>query len=327
MFCVFHYKNNHKLEYQMLYHGSTIESLDVLSQEQLFLKTLFSFSTRFNVAKSFATGSILIIDNVSVSLYCGTLKGADVTWISKWNESEIIILPTTYYNWKEIKQETRIRNNWHVRSNIKIYLSSNYISNEDPLKAHSDNILSTIKPNYDTLQNSKYNHIKNWFDEEFGLNKTDAENYFNLFIKNGYYTFEFIHDIQSRQELLELGVKKAHVRKLLRKIRSMATIKIGKMPQNGTKNVEEENMYRSTDIKYQYRSQTLISRTIAGTQRRLRNTCDDKNCEFMHADTVPANQFAPFTKAEREHIAKFHQHLHLRLKNQEELLSIHDVKM
>eukprot|EP01084_Bolivina_argentea_P317820 551067_1 len=46
---VFHYKNKNKLNYKRLYHGSTISSLDGLSREQLFLKTLFSFSTQFAV--------------------------------------------------------------------------------------------------------------------------------------------------------------------------------------------------------------------------------------------------------------------------------------
>ena len=48
---VFHYKNDNKLRCKMLFHGSTISTLDELSQEQLFLKTLFSFSTQFAVAK------------------------------------------------------------------------------------------------------------------------------------------------------------------------------------------------------------------------------------------------------------------------------------
>eukprot|EP01084_Bolivina_argentea_P233172 392794_1 len=314
MYSVFHYKNMNKMQCQILYHGSSIQSLDVLSQEQLFLKTLFSFSTRFDVAKSFATGSILIIDNISESLYCGTLKGADVTWISKWDESEIIILPTTYYNWREIKNEERIRNNWNVKSNIKIYFSSDYVSNNDPLKAHSDNILSTVKPNYDQLYNNinrKYKHIKDWLQHsDLGLNKTDVNNYFNSFIDNGYYTFKFIKDID-KEELIELGVKRAHIKTFLRKI-SALKIEIPKISSN----VDEDKKCDETNIQYQ-QSQTTISRTLARNQRRVRDTCDDENCEFIDADTIPTNQFAPFTKAEREHISKFHQYLHLRLKNNE----------
>eukprot|EP01084_Bolivina_argentea_P017064 31882_1 len=55
---VFHYKNKQQPKIMRLYHGSTIESFDKLSQEQLFLKTLFSFSKQFAVASTFATGSI-----------------------------------------------------------------------------------------------------------------------------------------------------------------------------------------------------------------------------------------------------------------------------
>eukprot|EP01084_Bolivina_argentea_P258888 436629_1 len=75
---VFHYENKNETLPSRLHHGSEIVSLDPLSQEQLFLPTLWSFTTEFLIAKAFSTGSIWIMDNVDKALRSGIVTGADI---------------------------------------------------------------------------------------------------------------------------------------------------------------------------------------------------------------------------------------------------------
>eukprot|EP01084_Bolivina_argentea_P318611 552561_1 len=304
MYRVFHYQNKNK--FKKLFHGSTISSLDELSQEQLFLKTLFSFSTQFGVAKSFATGSILVVDNVDDGLFSGRLKGADVTWISKWNEAEFVILPTTYYGWKLMQKQEKIKNHWIVGSHINVYIASDFISNNDPLATHTDTTLPQMQPEY-----NKYKDIRDWFDNEVRLHVDDNKKYYNLFIENGYDTLETIA-LMGCEELKEIGVtKKGHILKIKSVISKLKTMLNEEEEQNS-----EEEVVDSHNTQEQYATNTF---TISEMGSRRRNICDDVNCELQHADTVPTNQFAmdQFSKAEREHIAKFHIHLHLRLHSRE----------
>eukprot|EP01083_Nonionella_stella_P053305 141031_1 len=96
-------------------------SLDVLSQEQLFLKTLTSFSTKLDIATRFASGMILVINNVYQALVCGDLKAADVSWISCYSEWEYIVLPTTFNNFKQLSYEEVWKRQWIVMKSIKVY--------------------------------------------------------------------------------------------------------------------------------------------------------------------------------------------------------------
>eukprot|EP01084_Bolivina_argentea_P098738 177455_1 len=142
---VFHYKNEEQSPCSMLYHGSTIQSLDPLSQEQLFLKTMFSFSTNMDVAAKFATGTVLIIDYAQSALYDGRLKGADVSWISAFKqEAEYIILPTTFYKWRKVHRQG-------IGPNINVYITADYISNFNSLCVHADTVIPKMKPNYNVL--------------------------------------------------------------------------------------------------------------------------------------------------------------------------------
>eukprot|EP01084_Bolivina_argentea_P318610 552560_1 len=304
MYRVFHYQNKNK--FKKLFHGSTISSLDELSQEQLFLKTLFSFSTQFGVAKSFATGSILVVDNVDDGLFSGRLKGADVTWISKWNEAEFVILPTTYYGWKLMQKQEKIKNHWIVGSHINVYIASDFISNNDPLATHTDTTLPQMQPEY-----NKYKDIRDWFDNEVRLHVDDNKKYYNLFVENGYDTLEVI-GFMELDDLKDIGItKKGHVKKIRREIG-----KLRKMFDEEEKQKNCEVDADNTKDQIQYETNAF---TIDYMSTRRRNMCDDDNCEFKHADTVPTNQFAMngFSKADREHISKFHQHLHHRLLDRE----------
>eukprot|EP00486_Rosalina_sp_Unknown_P012660 CAMPEP_0201592974 /NCGR_PEP_ID=MMETSP0190_2-20130828/190707_1 /ASSEMBLY_ACC=CAM_ASM_000263 /TAXON_ID=37353 /ORGANISM="Rosalina sp." /LENGTH=565 /DNA_ID=CAMNT_0048051957 /DNA_START=765 /DNA_END=2459 /DNA_ORIENTATION=+ len=98
---IFHYKQD-KPEcdrIKHLFHGSTLQSFDKLSQEQVSLPTVFSFTTDVNVAKSFVknNGSLWVIEDVYDGLYSGKLIGADVSWLSAFSgEKEYIVLPTEY---------------------------------------------------------------------------------------------------------------------------------------------------------------------------------------------------------------------------------------
>eukprot|EP01084_Bolivina_argentea_P009455 17651_1 len=146
---VFHFQNPDQPQIEALYHGSSNNVLDGFSQEELFLKTLWSFSTDINVASVFSTGSVLVLNNVSASLYSGVLKGADISWISLFDqEAEYIILPTTCYRFKNVKIQGF--------ENLNIYTTKDYISNHNPFATHTDIVLPKMAPNYEDLM-----HISN----------------------------------------------------------------------------------------------------------------------------------------------------------------------
>eukprot|EP01084_Bolivina_argentea_P034405 63664_1 len=104
IYSVLHYKNDQQ-QPKILFHGSANPSLDQFSQEELLLKTFCSFTTEFSIAKKFATGSILVITQVDERLRSGQLKGANVSWISPYDEYEWIILPTIFHSWREMSKQ------------------------------------------------------------------------------------------------------------------------------------------------------------------------------------------------------------------------------
>eukprot|EP01084_Bolivina_argentea_P131408 231945_1 len=232
---VFHYKNENQKHYRnkgrmsMLFHGSIIEQLDVLSQDQLFLRTMTSFSTNFGVAKSFATGMILVIDNAFDSLFDGTLKGADVSWINIFEECEYIILPTTFNNWTQMKHSEVVLRRWIVSSDVNIYVTNQYKSNKNPLTPFTDDICSEINISYDEYKinatvdipvqntcsetNDSYdtetndNQIWVWFQKEVKLNEEFNKKYFDIMIENGFDTIDGIKEIEDNH-LMMIGIKK-----------------------------------------------------------------------------------------------------------------------
>eukprot|EP01084_Bolivina_argentea_P116066 206297_1 len=162
---------------------------------------------------------------------------------------------------------------------------------------------------YDYIQNDIYNVdkcIKDWFDTEIGLRNIDSIKYFNLFIENGYDTFELIKDIEC-VDLNEIGiVKKGHVNKIVKKINELNKYLDTKKKQQ---NIEQIQTIMN-DIH-----ECKITNNYLYLPYRIRGIPVICNCDWINHDTIPINQFAPISKEDREHIAKFHQDLHHRLLN------------
>ena len=228
---VFHYKNDNQHKILQLYHGSSVKELDQLSQEQVFLKTVFSFSKNFAVAAEFATGSVWVVDNVYEGIYSGRIKGADVSWISKWDEAEYIILPTTFYQFREMTKQEIQENQWSVKSYINIYITEKCISNNDGLCIHGDQSLSELTPNYESFiesnsnqdrmrnQHKKQEEVMDWFKSIGFVKFEDEMNYYNLFIENGYETLDDIAYMTETDLRKEIGIRKGgHIKKLMRAI-------------------------------------------------------------------------------------------------------------
>eukprot|EP01084_Bolivina_argentea_P319416 554028_1 len=108
---VLHYKNK-QFEQNMynnisqkLYHGSQELQLNGYDKDQFFFKTITSFSTKSCIAKGFTKtiGFIFIINKAMEGLFNGDLRGANVQWLSNFDEYEYVLLPTTYNNISESK--------------------------------------------------------------------------------------------------------------------------------------------------------------------------------------------------------------------------------
>eukprot|EP01084_Bolivina_argentea_P034408 63671_1 len=295
IYSVLHYKNDQQ-QPKILFHGSANPSLDQFSQEELLLKTFCSFTTEFSIAKKFATGSILVITQVDERLRSGQLKGANVSWISPYDEYEWIILPTIFHSWREMSKQEIIDNGWTIGNDIKVYITNDYESN-------------IYNANYHDLPGSITNMdeaIKHWFDNELRLRVTDSMNYFDLFIENGYNTFELIKEISCADDLNAMGIIKiAHVNYMLKKIKILDEfLNLLTIEQNEvTAEQIDQIMIDINQHKYDY---------VCCRRRINRIICE---CEWIHHDTIPTNQFAPITTEDRQHISEFHPDLHRRLSN------------
>eukprot|EP01084_Bolivina_argentea_P021129 39253_1 len=190
MYKVFHCKNEEfKKQYslsQKLYHGSTIKELSTYDKEQFFFKTMTSFSTKNYIAKEFAAdkGMIFIINGAFIGLYDGHLRGANVHWLSNFQEYEFIILPTTYAKIIEIKNHGIL-----LQPEQKVYISQDFKTNKDPLASHADTVPKSIEISYKQFQqNSEQKNNVN--DEIIDASETESEQKASNTVNNQ----ERIHD-------------------------------------------------------------------------------------------------------------------------------------
>eukprot|EP01084_Bolivina_argentea_P169533 293881_1 len=147
----FHLKNSKRDAYT-LFHGTSCNQLDMYSTEQLFMKTVTSFSSLRAVALDFAqNGLILAIDNAGRSIYRGTLRAADIDWISIHREREYIVLPTTFHQFKKLDEEKLIERGWNDLHELNVYVTNKYKSNKNIRCIHADDISFKAKPNYDEV--------------------------------------------------------------------------------------------------------------------------------------------------------------------------------
>eukprot|EP01084_Bolivina_argentea_P034402 63660_1 len=298
IYSVLHYKNDQQ-QPKILFHGSANPSLDQFSQEELLLKTFCSFTTEFSIAKKFATGSILVITQVDERLRSGQLKGANVSWISPYDEYEWIILPTIFHSWREMSKQEIIDNGWTIGNDIKVYITNDYESN-------IYNELSRFNACWSHSITNMNEAIKHWFLNEFRLKTIDSMNYFNLFIENGYNTFELIKEISCADDLNAMGIIKiAHVNYMLKKIKILD--KFLNQLTVAQNQVTSEQMDQIMKDMNQHKDDYVYYR-----RRINRIICE---CEWIHHDTIPTNQFAPITTEDRQHISEFHPDLHRRLNN------------
>eukprot|EP01084_Bolivina_argentea_P134941 237868_1 len=136
----FYHKNKKQKRKMYLFHGNTIPYLSDEQQEQLILNTVTSFSCDYSVAKDFSqrlrqnssdpNGMILVIEDAHKLLCEGTLRGADVSWISRHKEKEFIILPTTFYNFKMVCKSERLEKGWIVVDDHSMYITFHCISDQ-----------------------------------------------------------------------------------------------------------------------------------------------------------------------------------------------------
>eukprot|EP01084_Bolivina_argentea_P271319 461639_1 len=161
MYQVFHYQNDewkHSNDMsQKLYHGSTIATFSVYDKEQFFFKTMTSFSTKDYVAKEFAAqkGMIFILDKGFNGLYDGALRGANVQWLSDFDEYEYIILPTTYNKIIEFIGHGLLL---HPAQNV--YITCCFNTNINPLLPHSDTVSGSMKIDYTKFKKDNSNYTK-----------------------------------------------------------------------------------------------------------------------------------------------------------------------
>lgn len=140
---VFHFQNKSFKRHRKgmcLLHGNKIPYLTDKQKSKLTLNTITSFTTCWSVAQTFADrfkqdrldepdGMILVIKDANELLYDGTLKGADVSWLSAYKgEAEFIILPTEFYDFESVDVEDRVKRGWCIPSQYHMYITSKCVS-------------------------------------------------------------------------------------------------------------------------------------------------------------------------------------------------------
>eukprot|EP00488_Nonionellina_sp_1-RS-2012_P002254 TRINITY_DN424_c0_g1_i1.p1 TRINITY_DN424_c0_g1~~TRINITY_DN424_c0_g1_i1.p1 ORF type:complete len:172 (-),score=42.28 TRINITY_DN424_c0_g1_i1:203-718(-) len=96
---------------------------------------------------------IIAIDGANKALAEGRLRGAEVSWISKYRECEYLILPTTFSNFKYMTEQQRIDKSWWIDDNYKLYVTSdveslNMSSFVTDINSTFDPPMAWIPPNF-----------------------------------------------------------------------------------------------------------------------------------------------------------------------------------
>lgn len=147
----FHLGQTAKPSALTLYHGTTCDKLDIYSREQLLMKTITSFTSKPSTAKGFAgrNGCVLVIDEAGISMKKGILRAADVQWISMYDESECVVLPTTFHHFKQwTAEQIKERCSAFDGCGCQVYATRRYKSNKVALCIRSDNIAESEQPVY-----------------------------------------------------------------------------------------------------------------------------------------------------------------------------------
>eukprot|EP01084_Bolivina_argentea_P262327 443568_1 len=97
---------------------------------------------------------VFIIDKAFEGLYNGDLRGANVQWVSNFDEYEYVILPTTYNNISECKDH-----GLSLAPSQNVYITSLFKTNEDPLKPHSDTVSRMMQISYTQFDNKTDNNF------------------------------------------------------------------------------------------------------------------------------------------------------------------------
>eukprot|EP01084_Bolivina_argentea_P053833 98771_1 len=144
---VFHYQSKkfkkklQKVQKLNLFYGTTISDISNKQKQELTLDTITSFSSSLSVAKEFAAkiryhpndfqGMIMVLEGAGSALYNGSLKGADISWMSKYSgENEFLILPTKFRNFSSVDVHQRKTNLWLIRDDHRMYITSDYHSKQ-----------------------------------------------------------------------------------------------------------------------------------------------------------------------------------------------------
>ena len=119
----------------------------------MFLSFGFVVSA-FAQSKEGENGLILAIDKAGTSIYKGTLRAADVEWISiHENEKEYVVLPTTFHRFRQMTAEQVWKRDWIVNvEKNKCYITTKYKSNDDIRCIHSDAVHLKVTPLYDEIE-------------------------------------------------------------------------------------------------------------------------------------------------------------------------------
>ena len=131
-----------------------------------------------------------MIDDANKKLFSGELKGADVDWISRYNESEVIILKIpSAYRWIKLTNKEIIENKWVIGQHISIFITVNMYE--------------------------KYSGLWNWICNEVDLKqKKDKQTYFELLSEKGYTSLDSIKEgITTVNDLRDIGITKFFHRK------------------------------------------------------------------------------------------------------------------
>ena len=115
-------------------------------------------------------------------------------------------------------------NDWElsIDSKVKVYITKEYKTNHDALKVIADREPDSVSRNYKDLESkessNEMNKVRKWFNMIVFAKDEQREQYYDLFIKEGYDTLEGIAWM-TRDDLRDIGVeKKGHISKLLRAI-------------------------------------------------------------------------------------------------------------
>lgn len=247
-------------------------------------------------------GSVLVVEKVGPSMNSGTIRAADVDWMSMYGEKEYIVLPTTFHHFKQWRAEL-IAKQFYVLVGSNVYSTSRYKSNVDVLRVHSDAVAGNVQPLYSKVPKGLISSTSTMAS----LLKVSSKSALSAHVSSN----ETIHnELEETKNEFEATIRVSEIEMKLPTKRSGPLV-------HGLRRTRKAELVNADvgdrTLRLSQNSPSLTEKRD-GPSNLFRNVavsrsvCSEDDCEFANADTEPVSHLHPdWVVHNKEHIKTYHR--------------------